>query len=130
MHCLQLQSRAYKIWITKNAPQEWKFANTDAGGAHLKEYITGAQLKEAIYELASFRKEEATPPFMILDVRAPHEREIKDIVSEVPTDDGTMVKIPRVNLIYEELVTGVWNNDSFARSTWIVCLCSKGLRSG
>lgn len=30
-----------KIWITKNAPLAWKFAKTDAGGAHLADYITG-----------------------------------------------------------------------------------------
>ena len=73
----------------------------------MKDYMTGAQLKEAIDELASFKQD--MPPFMILDVRAPHEKEIRDIVSDVVTEDGTMVKIPRVNLIYEELVTGVWN---------------------
>ena len=62
--------------------------------------------------------------FVILDVRAPHEREIKDIVDEVTAEDGSKIKVPKVNLIYEELVTGVWNNENFTRNRWVVCVCN------
>ena len=45
------------------------------------------------------------------------------MVTEVTSEDGAKVEIPRVNLIYEELVTGIWNNESFARNKWVVCVC-------
>ena len=108
------------IWITKNQPREWKFGKTDAGGNHLADYISCSQLNEAIEDLTNFS--ETNYPFMLLDVRESHERDIKDVVDKVYTSDKA-IKIPRVNLIYEELVTGAWNQQYFSRDIWIVCLC-------
>ena len=45
---------------------------------------------------------------MLLDVRESHEKEIKDVVDKLKISDKA-IKIPRVNLVYEELVTGAWN---------------------
>lgn len=67
---------------------------------------------------------------MLLDVRESHEKQIKDIIDQVTQVDGSIVSIPRVDLEYAELVTGIFNKQYFARDTWIVCLCQKGLRSG
>ena len=39
------------IWITKNAPLKWKFAQNTSGNSHLAEYISGGQLLEAFGEL-------------------------------------------------------------------------------
>ncbi len=94
------------IWITKNQPREWKFAKTNAGGNHLIDYISSNQLSEAIEDLKHFS--ETNYPFMLLDVRESHEKEIKDVVDRLEISDK-VIEIPRVNLVYEELVTGVWN---------------------
>ena len=66
--------------------------------------------------------EGATIPFAILDVREAHERQIKDLVRSVFIDEQEFT-LPRVDLLYEELVTGCFNKDYFSRDVWVVCLC-------
>ena len=41
------QSRSM-IWITKNAPLQWKFSQSNTGSSHLVDYVTGEQLFEAV----------------------------------------------------------------------------------
>ena len=65
------------------------------------------------------------PKFTVLDIRDPHERQVMDLVSHF---DG--VEIPRVNLEYRELVTGIYNYDVLERDHWMLCICQLGLKSG
>ena len=55
LNMVRVQKRNYKIWITKNETLPWKFADINAGGSHLADYLTGGQLIEAFNELHSFR---------------------------------------------------------------------------
>lgn len=59
---------------------------------------------------------------MLLDVREAHEKEIKDIISKISIGEKSYA-IPKVDLLYEELVTGCFNKDMFSRSVWIICMC-------
>lgn len=118
-----------RIWISQNEPLAWRFATTNAGGSHLADYLTGEQLMEAVKEIPVMVKEGRNIPFVVLDVRQNHERQIQDMISEWRHDDQAF-KIPRVNQPYEEIVMGQWNKAAFFREQWIVIACQRGLRAG
>lgn len=108
-------ARRSKIWITKNEVPVWKFS--EGVGGHMKDYINAEQFQEAIQDLATLDSDVGDKPFRVCDVREAHERQIKDIITEVeaPGDGSVSVEIPRSNVQYDELITGLWNAQMFSR---------------
>ena len=75
------RSFSTRIWISQNEPLAWRFAKTNAGGSHLADYLTGEQLMEGVQEIPVLVKEGRDLPFVVLDVRQNHERQIHDFIS-------------------------------------------------
>ena len=72
--------------------------------------------------------------FRVFDLRADHEKEIKDLAETITVTDEAgqtqSIEIPRVNLEYLKLTTNMYDEEYLTRNIWFVLLCQHGLVSG
>ena len=65
------------------------------------------------------------PPYLIIDLREPHEQEIMDL----PKYTKNKVLIPRVNIPLQSLLQGFYP-DTLPLNRYIILVCDRGLLSG
>jgi len=103
-----------KIWISKNELPKWEYAEqTD---------LVNVELVSALDKL---KPTEKNPPFLILDLRENHQRELMDL----PKYTKNKVLIPRVNITLEDLLMGFYP-DKLPKDKYLVLVCDQGLLSG
>lgn len=103
-----------KIWISKNElPPEWEYAEqTD---------LVNVELVSALNKLKPGEK----APFLIVDLRENHERELMDL----PKYTKNKVRIPRVDIPLDDLMLGYYP-EKLPKDKYLILLCDKGLKSG
>ena len=110
---VHLPSRS-KIWISKNELPKWEYAEqTD---------LVNVELVSALDKL---KPNEKNPPFLILDLRENHQRELMDL----PKYTKNKTLIPRVNITLEDLLMGFYP-DKLPKDKYLVLVCDQGLLSG
>jgi rhodanese-related sulfurtransferase len=64
-------------------------------------------------------------PFLLIDLRENHERELMDL----PKYTKTKALIPRVNIPLDDLLMGYYP-DKLPKNKYLILVCDKGLKSG
>lgn len=83
-------TRRSKIWITKNQPPaEWEYGE--------QQDLMNVELANALDKL---KPTDRNPPFLIVDLRENHERDLMDL----PTRTKKGALIPRVNIPLHDLL--------------------------
>jgi len=95
-----------RVWIKRNESVPWVYAE--------KQDLLNVELVASIEAL----KPDERPPFLILDVREPSEREIIDL----PSRNKDKVEIPRMFVSYDNLVKGYYP-EHLPKDRHIVCVC-------
>ena len=110
---VQYPSRG-KIWISKNELPQWEYAEqTD---------LVNVELVNALDKL---KPGEKNTPFLILDLRENHQRELMDL----PKYTKNKALIPRVNIVLEDLLMGFYP-DKLPKDRYLILVCDQGLLSG
>ena len=104
-----------KIWISKNELPKWDYAEQSD--------LVNVELVSALDKLKPLDK--TPPPFLIVDLRENHERELMDL----PKYTKNKALIPRVNIPLDDLMMGYYP-DKIPKDRYLVLLCDKGLKSG
>jgi rhodanese-related sulfurtransferase len=80
---------------------------------------------ELVSALDKLKPTDKNPPFLILDLRENHQRELIDL----PKYTKNKVLIPRVNITLEDLLMGFYP-DKLPKDKYLVLVCDQGLLSG
>jgi len=103
-----------RIWINKQAPPEWEYGEQPD--------LVNVELARALDEL---KPTDVKPPFLIVDLREPHEQELMDW----PKLTKQKARLPLVSIPLNSLLMGYYP-DNLPFDRYLVMCCAKGLRSG
>ena len=97
-----------KIWISKNELPEWDYAEQSD--------LVNVELVSALDKLKPLDKTPA--PFLILDLRETHEREMMDL----PKHTKNKALIPRVSIPLDDLLMGNYP-EKLPKDRYLVLVC-------